>query len=203
MVDSNESVSVQIVLTDSVIDKLNDSASNFPEKISGIRVSINGRKDGLFDHKLSLVDHGQEDNSDQVQVINENLNLYIEGKNLNNLNGLKIDFDSNDTLANGFIFDNPNPIWDTPIALKLQKLFDEQVNPSIASHGGSINLIDIKGSSAYVEMSGGCQGCGMASVTLKQGVEVMVQEAIPEITELIDSTDHASGANPYFASEKK
>ena len=77
------------------------------------------------------------------------------------------------------------------------------MNPAIASHGGQINLIDVKGDAAYVEMSGGWQGCGMASVTLKQGVEVMVQEAIPEIKELIDSTDHTSGENPYFASEKK
>ena len=129
--------------------------------------------------------------------------MYIEAKNSDNLNGLVIDFDPADTSANGFIFNNPNPIWSDPIAIKLQELFDQQVNPAIASHGGQINLIDVKGDAAYVEMSGGCQGCGMASVTLKQGVEVMVQEAIPEIKELIDSTDHTSGENPYFASEKK
>ena len=199
----NDNAQPKIELTEKVVSKLLEAAENFPEKISGVKISIAGRKDGFFDHKLSLVDQGQEDESDSVQAISESLNLYIEAKNSVNLDGLVVDFDPTDTVANGFIFKNPNPIWSDPIAIKLQELFDQQVNPAIASHGGQINLIDVKGDAAYVEMSGGCQGCGMASVTLKQGVEVMVQEAIPEIKELIDSTDHTSGENPYFASEKK
>ena len=198
-----KSLDLKIELTEQVVSKLVEAAENFPEKISGVKISIAGRKDGFFDHKLSLIDKGQEDESDTVQVISDSLNLYIEAKNSDNLNGLVIDFNPADTSANGFIFNNPNPIWSDPIAIKLQELFDQQVNPAIASHGGQINLIDVKGDAAYVEMSGGCQGCGMASVTLKQGVEVMVQEAIPEIKELIDSTDHSGGENPYFASEKK
>ncbi|MFB0901002.1 MAG: NifU family protein [Dehalococcoidia bacterium] len=201
--NNNQSDNVEVFLAKAVADKLISAANNFPEPVAGVQLSINGRKDGAFDHKLSLIDKGTENPLDIVQEINETLNLYIEIKNAEYLHGLKIDFDETNNSSNGFIFNNPNPIWKEPIAIKLQKFFDEQVNPSIASHGGMINLIDIKGSSAYVEMSGGCQGCGMASVTLKQGVEVMVQEAIPEITELIDSTDHSSGENPYFASEKK
>ena len=199
----NENIQTHIELTEQVINKLVEAAESFPEKISGVKISIVGRKEGLFDDKLTLVDQGKEDPLDIVQGISDSLNLYIEANNAKNLDGLIVDFDPNDTTSNGFIFKNPNPIWSDPIAIKLQDFLDQQVNPAIASHGGQINLIDVKGESAYVEMSGGCQGCGMASVTLKQGVEVMVQEAIPEIKELVDSTDHASGANPYFASEKK
>ncbi len=199
----NENIQTHIELTEQVINKLVEAAESFPEKISGVKISIVGRKEGLFDHKLTLVDQGKEDPLDIVQGISDSLNLYIEANNAKNLDGLIVDFDPNDTTSNGFIFKNPNPIWSDPIAIKLQDFLDQQVNPAIASHGGQINLIDVKGESAYVEMSGGCQGCGMASVTLKQGGEVMVQEAIPEIKELVDSTDHASGANPYFASEKK
>ena len=103
----------------------------------------------------------------------------------------------------GLEFDNPNPVWSDPLALQIQRIFDEQINPQIAAHGGYVQLLDVQGSRAYIEMGGGCQGCGMASVTLKQGVEVAVKEQIPEIEELVDVTDHASGDNPYYQPSKK
>jgi Fe/S biogenesis protein NfuA len=81
-------------------------------------------------------------------------------------------------------------------------VIDEQVNPGIASHGGRATLIDVKDMVVYVELGGGCQGCAMASVTLKQGVERMIKHAVPEIREVIDTTDHAGGTNPYFESAK-
>ena len=69
-------------------------------------------------------------------------------------------------------------------------------------HGGNVTLIEVKDGRAYIEMGGGCQGCGMASVTLKQGIEVSVREAVPEIQEVIDVTDHAEGTNPYYQPTK-
>ncbi len=80
----------------------------------------------------------------------------------------------------------------------IQELLDTEVNPAVASHGGFFRLIDIKDNNVYVELGGGCQGCGMADVTLKQGVELRMREAMPEMKELIDTTDHASGNNPYY-----
>ncbi len=74
----------------------------------------------------------------------------------------------------------------------------ERINPAIASDGGYISLIDIQGDTAYVEMAGGCQGCGMADATLKQGVEVEIKNAVPSIEAVLDVTDHAGGANPYY-----
>ncbi|MEX0980198.1 MAG: NifU family protein [Gemmatimonadota bacterium] len=84
------------------------------------------------------------------------------------------------------------------IAEKVQDILDGQVNPSIASHGGMINLVDVKGTELYMEMTGGCQGCAMSRLTLRQGVERMIRQAIPEITEIHDITDHDSGENPFF-----
>jgi Fe/S biogenesis protein NfuA len=84
------------------------------------------------------------------------------------------------------------------IADKVQDILDGQVNPSIASHGGQINLVDVKGTELYMEMTGGCQGCAMSRLTLRQGVERMIRQAIPEITEIHDITDHESGENPFF-----
>ena len=88
-------------------------------------------------------------------------------------------------------------------AQAIQRLLDEQVNPAVASHGGYITLIDVKDDKAYIQLGGGCQGCGMADVTLKQGVEVAIKEAVPSIVEVIDSTDHGGGENPYFQQSKK
>ena len=90
------------------------------------------------------------------------------------------------------------PEMNTPEALAVRRLLDEEVNPAIASHGGNIALIDIKLPRVYIRLEGGCQGCGMADVTLKQGVEVAIRRAVPAITEVLDVTDHAGGSNPYY-----
>ena len=83
-----------------------------------------------------------------------------------------------------------------------QNILDVQINPAVASHGGEISLIDVKGTTVFVKLGGGCQGCGMASMTLKQGVERALREAMPELDEVLDVTDHASGDNPYYAPSK-
>ena len=85
-----------------------------------------------------------------------------------------------------------------PVAERVREVLDDQVNPAIASHGGAISLVDVQGTEIYLEMSGGCQGCAMSRLTLRQGVERMLRQAIPELTAVHDVTDHASGVNPYF-----
>jgi Fe-S cluster biogenesis protein NfuA len=85
---------------------------------------------------------------------------------------------------------------------KVQDLIDTAINPAVAGHGGYIELIDVKDSTVYLRMSGGCQGCGAADVTLKAGIERMIFEEVPEVTEVLDVTDHAAGQNPYYAPSK-
>ena len=72
----------------------------------------------------------------------------------------------------------------------------------MAGHGGVIELLDYKDGVVYLRMGGGCQGCGMANVTLKQGIERMLREEIPEILQVVDTTDHAGGTNPYYQPSK-
>lgn len=86
-----------------------------------------------------------------------------------------------------------------PVADRVREVLDQQVNPAIAAHGGAIDLVDVDGTEVYLEMSGGCQGCAMSRMTLQQGVERMLKQAVPEITEIHDVTDHESGSNPYFS----
>lgn len=84
------------------------------------------------------------------------------------------------------------------IADRVREVLDTQVNPAIAAHGGMISLVDVEENDIYVEMSGGCQGCALSRMTLRQGVERMLREAVPELTAVHDVTDHASGENPYL-----
>ena len=86
---------------------------------------------------------------------------------------------------------------------RVAKLFDEQVNPMVARHGGRVELIDVQDAVVMLRMGGGCQGCGMADVTLRQGIEGMLAQSVPQVRGIVDITDHATGANPYFQASKK
>ena len=90
------------------------------------------------------------------------------------------------------------PGLSTPEAQVILQVLDERINPSVASHGGHISLVDVQDDTVYIRLEGGCQGCGMADVTLKQGIEVEIKRAVPKITTVLDTTDHAGGSNPYY-----
>ncbi len=85
------------------------------------------------------------------------------------------------------------------IRTKIEKLFAEQINPAIASHGGMVELADVEGTTVYLRLGGGCQGCASANVTLKHGIEQAIRQEIPDVTEILDVTDHEAGANPYYS----
>jgi Fe-S cluster biogenesis protein NfuA len=87
---------------------------------------------------------------------------------------------------------------DAEIKARIAKVFEESINPAVAMHGGFVELVDYKANVVYVRMGGGCQGCASSVATLKGGVERMIREVAPEIVEVVDVTDHAAGANPYF-----
>ncbi len=86
---------------------------------------------------------------------------------------------------------------------QVAKLFETQVNPAVARHGGQVELIDVQDAVVMLRMGGGCQGCGMADVTLRQGIEGMLRQHVPQVKGIVDITDHAAGSNPYFAAAKK
>jgi Fe-S cluster biogenesis protein NfuA len=82
---------------------------------------------------------------------------------------------------------------------RVQALLTEEINPAVESHGGMVSLIDVRGNTIFIQLGGGCQGCGMAHITLKHGIEQAIRTRIPEVGEILDTTDHASGSNPYYA----
>lgn len=82
---------------------------------------------------------------------------------------------------------------------QIEKLFTDSINPQIQSHGGSVELADVEGTTVYLRLAGGCQGCASANATLKDGIEKAIRQVVPEITEVVDVTDHSSGENPYYS----
>ena len=164
-------------------------------EVEGLRVSITGRTTSTFEYSLGLE---VELHPDDVVIDLGDLKVLVDSQSMDSLKGSIIDY-VEDLNASGFRVDNPNqPTWDDSRAQKIQELIDTRINPSVASHGGNIQLLDVTEDSVYVHMGGGCQGCGQATATLKQGVQAMIQEEFPEIVNVIDTTDHAAGTNPYY-----
>ena len=85
---------------------------------------------------------------------------------------------------------------------KVQQILDDQINPGVASHGGFVELLDVQDNNIFIRMGGGCQGCGAADVTLKMGIERLIRDHVPQVREIFDTTDHASGQNPFYAPSK-
>jgi Fe/S biogenesis protein NfuA len=85
---------------------------------------------------------------------------------------------------------------------RVQELIESMINPAVAGHGGFVELVDVQDNRVYLQMGGGCQGCGAADVTLKQGIERLIKEEIPEVAEVLDATDHSAGSNPYYTPGK-
>jgi Fe-S cluster biogenesis protein NfuA len=81
-------------------------------------------------------------------------------------------------------------------------LLARQINPAVAQHGGFVELIDVKRNNVYLRLGGGCQGCGAADVTLKQGIEKAIRDLVPRVGEILDTTDHAAGRNPFYSPGK-
>ena len=89
------------------------------------------------------------------------------------------------------------------LATRILAVLDQRINPAIAAHGGRADLVAVEQDIAYLRLSGGCAGCGLAAVTLSQGIEVTLRESVPEISRVVDVTDHAAGTNPYYEPAKK
>jgi Fe/S biogenesis protein NfuA len=94
-----------------------------------------------------------------------------------------------------------DPDNDELIYAAVEEIFREEINPAVARHGGKVELVDVQDATVVVRMRGGCQGCGMAQVTLRQGIEAALRQAIPGVKGIKDITDHSAGTNPYYTSQ--
>ena len=166
-----------------------------------LRFGVQGRGPGGFLYRLAFVDASDRTPSDAV-VDAGPFQVFIDADSAPNLAGVTIDYIEGER-ESGFRIDNPNPLWADPIASAVQKVLEEEINPAVDAHGGWVTLLDVKDGVAYVQFGGGCQGCGMADVTLKQGVDVRIKELVPQIRAVVDTTDHAGGTNPYYQGDAR
>lgn len=193
-----------LTITDAARDKILEVRANEPDAAGlALWVQVTGESGGAYTYDMSF---RALDDAGEIEVVqrHDDLAVVIDGGSAELLKGAVLDF-----AAAGMVMQNPNkpeprvaklPEVDlsNPVAQAVATVLEEQVNPAIASHGGRADLVAVDGSIAYLRLSGGCQGCGMAAATLRQGIEVAILDLVPEITEVVDVTDHASGTNPYY-----
>lgn len=191
-----------ISFTPAAVEKLTEVAAADGRPLAGFRLQIAGRVDGHFQHVLSLLAEGAQA-EDDVAVEAQGLYVFMDPDSAPYLDGLQVDYRYRGPDASGLGYLNPNPLWHDERELQIQDIFDNQINPAIASHGGSVMLLGVTGTTAYVRLGGGCQGCGMADVTLKQGIEATILEEVEGIERVADETDHNAGQNPYHQPAKK
>lgn len=192
-----------ITFTDAAQKKVVQLIADTGKPVKGLRIKAEARSPLKVNYQLSFILEGQ-DQPDDTAVRLEGFEAFIDPGSLPHLEEATVDY-IEEAMASGFRINAPTklpPHLTGPVAQRVQAVIDQKINPGIASHGGFVSLIDIKDDIVYVELGGGCQGCGMANVTLKQGIEVMIKESVPEIKEVYDSTDHAGGKNPYYQPSK-
>jgi Fe/S biogenesis protein NfuA len=190
-----------ITVTAAAAAKIAAAATSAKLTDGRLRLAIAGRSGGSFRYDMALA-AAEDVPAGYVRVDGGAAEVLVEQTAIEQLRGSIVDVDA--TVFGGAItIVNPNEGWIDPLARRVQAVLDQQVNPGVASHGGFIELLEVRDGTAYIALGGGCQGCGMADVTLKQGVEVAIRNSVPEIVAVIDSTDHAAGTNPYYQPSKK
>lgn len=153
-------------------------------------------------YDLSLVEESERETDDQIYTQGE-FDVVVPQASVDLLKGARVDWVES-LQGSGFKVENPNivPIGEGdaagPVADRVKRVIELQVNPAIASHGGSVTLLEVRDDVVYLEMQGGCQGCGMAAVTLAQGIRRIIMENVPEIRDIVDVTNHDAGVNPYY-----
>ena len=179
--------------------KIKEAIKNYNKPVVGIRISAQARSPFQVSYGLAFVEEKGITNRDKI-INTDGVDLYIDKDQEQYFEGVTLDYE--DSLAGGgFKFTDLPRVpkkYKGTIAEKVVKVIDEEINPGIAGHGGFVSLVDVKGNDVIIQMGGGCQGCGMANVTLKEGIEVALKKSIPEIGAIYDVTDHADGKNPYY-----
>lgn len=169
------------------------------ERDVGNLIRVRARKAApyRFDYEIHFIE-AEEIEADDVQESIEELVFVADPASAANLEGATIDFVEGQ--PGGFKFDNPHAkrSFDDPLETELNDFIEDAINPRIAAHRGHITLHGIKDRVVYLEMGGSCQGCGMAAMTLRQGVETQIRERFPDLGEIVDVTNHDAGTNPFY-----
>jgi Fe/S biogenesis protein NfuA len=175
-----------------------------------LRIDVVGIGEGGREYSYELLFEPAGDaGPDDSLVVEDDLAVLIPATAIDKLRGATLDHAD----PTGLVLRNPNRPSPTITAggevelvgtpeEKLRLLLDAEINPSLAMHGGYTELQRVEDDIAYVLMGGGCQGCGLAQLTLTEGIKATIEKRIPEIREVVDVTDHAAGDNPFYEAAK-
>lgn len=176
-------------------------------------IAISGLNGSEFAYEMHMTPVDRLEPDDHIEHHRE-LTLAIPAGSVDSLRGATLGMSKN-LLKPGLAIDNPNspspailgdgpaPDTSSPVAEQVKHVIANQINPAVASHGGMVELVAVEDGIAYVRLGGACQGCGMANVTLSQGIESTILSMVPDVHTVMDVTDHAAGENPYYEASKK
>ena len=176
-----------------------------PER-TALRVGITGSNMAEFTYALDLVPFDEIHPTD-VRYDQGPLTVIVPSDSVENLRGAVLDTPTG-SAGGGLVIKNPNtpdPLAGLDLELtgdladKVRTVLDQAINPGLASHGGYAALLGVEGTRVFITMGGGCQGCAMSRMTLTEGIQKMLIDALPEITEVVDATDHTAGENPFYS----
>jgi Fe/S biogenesis protein NfuA len=201
-----------LAITDEALEKVLEFRAGVPEpEKQAMWIEVTGIAGGEWTYNMSLKPIELARPGDAVQE-NGGLTIVVPAPDIARVRNSTIDW-SDDPMQGGLLLLNPNtpspeiggppPELSGEVADRVVQVIEQQINPAIAAHGGQAELVAVEDDAAYVRLGGGCVGCGMATVTLSQGIEVAITDAVPEIQRVVDVTDHASGTNPYYEPAKK
>jgi len=195
-------------ITDEARTRILDALAQQEPAKTAMRLEATTNGTAEFIYGMRLV--GDDDlRGDDVVVESNGVKILVDPGSARNLEGATIDYEEG-ILRSGFSFDNPNkpkipelgegPRADLsgPTAEKVEQLINTEINSAVAAHGGEVHFVGVKDNRVYLSFGGGCHGCGMVDVTLKQGIESRIKELVPEIQEVVDVTDHSAGENPFY-----
>ena len=197
-----------LAITDEAIEAILGIRADEPDADDlALTVAITGARNLQFVYELTFIPIADAGDDDVSQEFGD-LPVVTRSDSVDRLRGATIT-----VRDGGLAIDNPNSpsptisaspgTADGPVADRILEVLENSINPAIASHGGFAELVSVEDDTAFMRMGGGCQGCGLAQVTLSQGIEVAIKDAVPEIAHVVDVTDHDSGTNPYYESAKK
>ena len=207
-VDTTDTAGTATVLevTDAALDQVLDlRAAEDESDTLGLRIAVTGVAGADYAYDLSFEPVADAEPADSVMSQGD-LPVIVPADSIDSLRGAVLDLPAT-AGQSGLVLRNPNKpdplgVGDVEltgdIAEKVTQLLEEHVNPALASHGGFAALAGVDGDTVRITMGGGCQGCAISAVTLREGIDRAIREAIPEVREVIDATDHDAGENPYY-----
>ncbi len=186
-------------ITSAAQQKIAELVAKSDKPVRGLRIGAESNNSAKVDYKLAFISEDQISDGDE-QIPFEGFDVFVNKESVSLLQDAQVDY-VDGLMGSGFKIERSRRLPDhlkSPLAEKVHSVIEKKINPGVASHGGEVSLVDLKDSTVYVRLGGGCQGCGMAGVTLRDGVITTIKEEVPEVEEVVDVTDHASGENPYF-----